>query len=123
MPADVSFGSNIDVNAGKTSIGGEEFALGAVNDLNVENVKVDSAGNKWHPHTTKVLSMLKSNMSGSKSLSFDALSVGCSRRTASGVFFELLQLKTWDYIEVEQSKAYGDIAVSKGVKFDEEVKA
>ncbi|GMH91521.1 hypothetical protein TrST_g5336 [Triparma strigata] len=123
MPADVSFGSNIDVNAGKTSIGGEEFALGAVNDLNVEDVKVDAAGNKWHPHTAKVLSMLKSNMSGSKSLSFDALSVGCSRRTAAGVFFELLQLKTWDYIEVEQTEAYGDIAVAKGVKFDEEVAA
>ena len=31
-------------------------------------------------------------------LSYKKLSAGCSRRTASGVFFELLQLKTWDFI-------------------------
>jgi len=119
MPYDESFGSFTDVNAGKTSMGGSEFALGAVNDMIAEK----SDGNKWHAHTTKVLGMLRTNMGKSKTaiLSFDDLSAGCSRRTAAGVFFELLQLKTWDYVDVDQQEAYGDIAVSRGVKFADEV--
>jgi hypothetical protein len=28
------------------------------------------------------------------------------------VFFELLQLKTWDYIDLDQDESYGDIKVS-----------
>ena len=99
-----------------------QFALGAVNDIQADanqSLHVDSAGNKWHPHTTKVLNMLKNNMEGTKSLSFTALSEGCSRRTAAGVFFELLQLKTWDYIDVNQTTAYGDIKVAPGVKFND----
>jgi cohesin complex subunit SCC1 len=126
MPADTSFGSYIDAGVGKNSMGGEEFALGAVNDIQADanaSVHVDAAGNKWHPHTTKVLGMLRNNMEGEKSLSFTTLSEGCSRRTAAGVFFELLQLKTWDYIDVNQADAYGDITVAPGVKFNDEAGA
>eukprot|EP00957_Ditylum_brightwellii_P122917 9371618-Ditylum_brightwellii.AAC.1 len=43
------------------------------------------------------------------SLSYNSLSKGCSRRTAVGVFFEMLQLKTWDFIELDQAESYGDI--------------
>jgi cohesin complex subunit SCC1 len=46
-------------------------------------------------------------------LSYNKLSGGCSRRTAAGVFFELLQLKTWDFIELNQEEEYGDIEVRK----------
>ena len=103
-------------------MGGEEFALGAINELQEEEEVVDAKGNKFHPHTVKVLSMLRSNMSEveEKNLSFDKLSVGCSRRTAAGVFFELLLLKTLDYVDLNQTIAYGDIAISEGVKFAEE---
>lgn len=67
--------------------------------------------------------MLKNNMTTAEdgSLSFNNLSVGCSRRTAAGVFFELLQLKTWDFINVDQNEAYGDIVITPGVKFEDEV--
>ena len=41
-------------------------------------------------------------------------------RTAAGVFFELLQLKTWDFIEVDQDEAYGTIAISAGLRFGED---
>mmetsp|Transcript_22835 Transcript_22835/g.47365 ORF Transcript_22835/g.47365 Transcript_22835/m.47365 type:complete len:585 (-) Transcript_22835:91-1845(-) len=121
MPADVSFGSIADATAGKNSMGGEEFDLRAVNDIAGE--KVGEEGGKWHPHTSKVLSMLKNNMTTAEdgSLSFNNLSVGCSRRTAAGVFFELLQLKTWDFINVDQNEAYGDIVITPGVKFEDEV--
>ena len=71
-----------------------------------------SSRTKWHKHTVKVLTMLKRNMTSGgeeeaegegsvskpRQLSYDELSKGCTRRTAAGVFFELLQLKTWDFI-------------------------
>ena len=75
-----------------------------------------SSTSKWHKHTVKVLQMLQKNMpregSGSRgTLSFDKLSKDSSRRTAASVFFELLQLKTWDFIELEQDGAFGNIEV------------
>eukprot|EP00562_Extubocellulus_spinifer_P000324 CAMPEP_0178483070 /NCGR_PEP_ID=MMETSP0696-20121128/7046_1 /TAXON_ID=265572 /ORGANISM="Extubocellulus spinifer, Strain CCMP396" /LENGTH=820 /DNA_ID=CAMNT_0020110579 /DNA_START=151 /DNA_END=2613 /DNA_ORIENTATION=+ len=93
---------------------------------------------KWHKHTVKVLAMLKRNLATPEEaaaaedeaegaevtkkptqLSYDKLSSGCSRRTAAGVFFELLQLKTWDFINVEQDEAYGDIIITGGNRFAE----
>ena len=57
---------------------------------------------------------------GTSMLSYDELSKGCSRRTAASVFFELLQLKTWDFIELEQNNSYADIAVTKGTRYLED---
>ena len=117
------------------------MSLGLVNDLLEDDIIGDddedprqaagdelvSSTSKWHKHTVKVFSLLKRNMSDhgddeSKPdhISFNALSKGSSRRTAAGVYFELLQLKTWDYINVEQSEPYGDIIISPGVKFAED---
>jgi len=91
---------------------------------------------KWHKHTVKVLSMLKKNMRDShdtsmnegddekeekpKSLSYNVITHAASRRTAVGVFFELLQLKTWDFIELEQNESYGDIKIKAGPRFLED---
>jgi len=92
---------------------------------------------KWHKHTVRVLGMLKRNMESSQNaeeddadlddeemnkpsqLSYNKLSAGCSRRTAAGVFFEMLQLKTWDFVELNQDKSYGDITIKPGLRFDE----
>jgi len=125
------------------------FSLGAVNDLEKDLYEVDNeedagdqprqaAGDelvshttKWHKHTVRVLGMLKRNMQSDEAelgedesekpsqLSYNKLSAGCSRRTAAGVFFEMLQLKTWDFVELNQDKSYGDIMVSPGLRFDE----
>ncbi len=65
-----------------------------------------SSASKWHKHTIKVLAMLKRTLATGEEeddepkphqVGYDKLSQGCSRRTAAGVFFELLQLKvrTW----------------------------
>jgi cohesin complex subunit SCC1 len=91
---------------------------------------------KWHKNTIKVFDVLKKNLmptpsneedddefaEGTKqrTVSYAALSEGVSRRTAAGFFFELLQLKTLNYIELDQSNSYGDIAISAGPKFLEE---
>lgn len=121
------------------------FSLGAVNDLEKELYEIGdeatggedrqlageelaSHNSKWHKHTVRVLGMLKRNMQSNdgdddedepKELSYNKLIAGCSRRTASGVFFEMLQLKTWDFIELEQNKSYGDITITPGLRFDE----
>lgn len=106
------------------------FSLGAVNDLGEdifgerqEQGDTSSVSN-WHKHTVKVLNMLKKNMGTDdqdlpKNLSYDKLSQGVSRRTACGVFFELLQLKTWDFIELNQQQSYSDIRITPGVRFHE----
>jgi cohesin complex subunit SCC1 len=46
-----------------------------------------------------------------------------NRRTAAALFFELLQLKTLDYIDVDQSKPFGDIIITKAVRFGEHIPA
>ena len=42
-----------------------------------------------------------------------------SRRNAASVFFEMLQLKTWDFIDLDQDESYGDITISPGIRFSE----
>jgi hypothetical protein len=83
-------------------------------------------------HVVAILDMLKRNIEdrnvptdgdkdtdNQKDLSYDKLSYGVKRRTACGVFFELLQLKTWDFIELKQEESYCDIRISPGVRFHE----
>jgi hypothetical protein len=102
------------------------------------DVSVARTTSHWHKHTIKVLSMLKKNMTTSRdtplneddehstsdenptSLSYNIITNAASRRTAVGVFFELLQLKTWDFIELEQNESYGDIQIVAGPRFHED---
>lgn len=102
---------------------------------------VSSSTTKWHKHTVRVLQHLQQNMrdpdrnreGGNDDdydneeyenlpdhLQFQQISKNVSsRRNAASVFFELLQLKTWDFIELDQSEAYGDITITPGVRFHE----
>jgi len=120
---------------------GSAFELGLVNDFEEDldhdprqaaGTDLVSSDSKWHNHTVKVLSMLKNQMSNGEEeddedgaapkgteLSYDKLSTGCSRHTAASVFFELLQLKTWDFIELGQQESYGDIQITPGLRFNE----
>ena len=76
-----------------------------------------SSTTKWHKHTTKVYNLLKKHLdendpTKNSVVTFDGMTRGnVSRRTAAGVFFELLQLKTWDFIELEQDEPYSNIKV------------
>lgn len=89
------------------------LSLGLVNEFEDDVVDEDdedreaigdavSSTSKWHKHTIKVLAMLKRTLASGDGeddeskpdhVGYDKLSEGCSRRTAAGVFFELLQLK------------------------------
>ena len=122
------------------------FSLGATNELDVgDGVDFDGSiaegdndydanattTSKWHKNTVKVFEVLKKNLISpdgedndndvpkKEFVSYDTLSDGVSRRTAAGFFFELLQLKTLNYIELNQNESYGDIIISAGVKFAE----
>jgi len=108
------------------------FSLGAVNDLEREFLQKEDqslrqeqgselalSSSKWHAHTVKVLEIIKRNLEDQDSLSYQSLTKGCTRRTASGFFFELLQLKTWDFIDVNQEGSYGDVMITPGPRFDE----
>jgi cohesin complex subunit SCC1 len=75
--------------------------------------QIVSSSSKWHKHTVKVYNVLRSRMTDeTPELSYQKLCPkSVSRRTAAGVFFELLQLKTWDIIDLGQDKSYADIMV------------
>ena len=123
------------------------FSLGATNEMDIGGgVDFDASvadgendydantttTSKWHKNTVKVFEVLKKNLISPDSddnddadmpkkeyVSYNTLSDGVSRRTAAGFFFELLQLKTLNYIELNQDESYGDITISAGVKFTE----
>ena len=90
-----------------------------------------------HKHTVRTLGMLQDNMRAEgegdsngrgddddelkpTSLSYDKLSANTnSRRTVAGVFFELLRLKTWDFVGLEQSEPCSNIEIRAGPRFRE----
>jgi cohesin complex subunit SCC1 len=119
------------------------FSLGAVNELDKDFYDADedrqaagdeivSHNSKWHTHTVKVLRKIKSElksrnadeddeeeMAKDAQLSYNKLISGVNRRTAAGVFFEMLQLKTWDFVELNQERSYGDIVITPGLRYDD----
>jgi len=102
---------------------------------------VASSTTKWHKHTVRVFQHLKKSMKDPNSaedddadddsnaspkqdlpeqILFKQLTKNVvSRRNAASVFFEMLQLKTWDFIDLNQEDSYGDITISPGVRFSE----
>ena len=76
---------------------------------------------QWHPNTLKILKFLRRQMKNKKEISFSSISTGVKRRTAAACFFELLQLKTWGFIELNQDSAYGSIMISAASRFYDEV--
>jgi cohesin complex subunit SCC1 len=115
---------------------GLDFDVTTAEGTNDDNDATMTTTSKWHKNTIKVFEVLKKNLAPMPSdkndndddgnsnkrhdVSYNTLSEGVSRRTASGFFFELLQLKTLNYIELNQSESYGDIMISAGVKFAED---
>ncbi|KAH8080361.1 hypothetical protein JL720_9054 [Aureococcus anophagefferens] len=75
----------------------------------------------WHPNTIKVVGLLRDQLDAAESLSFDAFTAGANKRSAVGVFVELLHLKTWDFVQLDQPAAYGDITVSKAAHFHDPI--
>jgi hypothetical protein len=50
------------------------------------------------------------------SVKFGDVSRGLTRKQAARGFFELLVLKSWDCIDVQQAAPYADISITKAVR-------
>lgn len=94
--------------------------LQEMNPSDTENSKMSG----WSERTRKVASYLsksfqdagKQKESGSVNLS--QVSQGRTRKESARLFYEILVLKTTNYVDVQQNEAYGDIAVKKLPKLD-----
>ncbi|KAE9100861.1 hypothetical protein PF010_g14656 [Phytophthora fragariae] len=109
-----------------------DIELGAVNDIRaeansvpeVDHTDASSTQHKWHPHTVKVMKVLRKSLQNKEEVTYKQLTKKTQdRRTAAALFFELLQLKTLDYVDVEQAAPYSDIKISKAVRFSEHIPA
>jgi cohesin complex subunit SCC1 len=109
-----------------------DIELGAVNDIRsdangateVDHTDASTAQHKWHPHTMKVMKVLRNSLNNKQEVTYKQLTQKThSRRTAAALFFELLQLKTLDYVDVEQAAPYSDIKISKAARFSEHIPA
>lgn len=65
----------------------------------------------WNERTAKVYGVLKDQFREKKSITFHDISAGISRRTAAASFLEILQLKTWGYIDAQQNVPFSDITI------------
>ena len=83
----------------------------------------DADAREWHPNTIKVVELLRDQLAANESLSFDALTAGANKRSAVGVFVELLHLKTWDFVALDQPEPYADITVAKAPCFNDPIPA
>ncbi|ETL25404.1 hypothetical protein L916_20746 [Phytophthora nicotianae] len=109
-----------------------DIELGAVNDIRsdangtteLDQPEASTAQHKWHPHTVKVMKVLRKSLNDKEEVTYKQLTKKTQdRRTAAALFFELLQLKTLDYVDVEQPAPYADIKISKAARFSEHIPA
>ena len=54
---------------------------------------------------------MKLQLEENDSVSFEELTAGANKRTAAACFLEILQLKTWDYVDTIQKSPYAPIAI------------
>lgn len=98
------------------------FSLGATNGLDENEVDDNmTSTSKWHKNTVKVLNIVKNSLDRQDAVTLqgDLFHHKVSRRTAAGAFFEILQLKTLNFIELHQDESYGEIVISEGPRFNE----
>lgn len=77
-----------------------------------ENPDSEAAAAHLTKRTLRMMHNLKTGFSTADSLQYNAMTAGKSRRTAAACLFEMLVLKTKDFIEVKQDKPFGDITVT-----------
>lgn len=93
--------------AGKTGETSEEHKSGEQGSITT-----------WNERTAEVFGILKKEFSDKEIVTFSELSAGISRRVAAGSFMEVLQLKTWGYIDVQQDEPFADITIMPTIKMD-----
>jgi len=91
-------------------------------DEGVERGAEPEASDKdWHERTLRMMQFCQQNLQESDSFTYQDLAARSRRRIVASLFFEILQLKTWDRIHLHQDEPYSSIAVSRGPKFDDPI--
>lgn len=72
----------------------------------------------WSKRTIKMREFLGKSFGDDDKISYTNLIAGKKRHTAAGTFFELLVLKTKNYIDIEQRAPYEEIFIKKTEFFD-----
>lgn len=72
---------------------------------------------RWTKRTQQVLRMLDRNFNANSQTPFSALTQKCNRKQAASRFYTCLLLAKENTIQVQQSRAYGEILITKGPKF------
>eukprot|EP00455_Lapot_gusevi_P022819 TRINITY_DN2376_c0_g1_i5.p1 TRINITY_DN2376_c0_g1~~TRINITY_DN2376_c0_g1_i5.p1 ORF type:complete len:614 (+),score=220.26 TRINITY_DN2376_c0_g1_i5:84-1925(+) len=89
------------------------------------------SGTGWSNRTKKAYSFLQNQMADKSHVMYSELvpppveeaaraQAQRQRKAAAGMFYELLILKTRDFIQVKQEQAYGDIKISRAARFGAE---
>ena len=110
---------NVNVSDGDISV---RKSLGS---LTLPTESVDASGttrHKWNKRTVAMMQFLKDQLESAESITYQSLAQGRSRRTVAGCFFEILQLKTLNRIDVDQpGGSYADINITRGPSFEDSV--
>ena len=93
----------------------------------------DEAGEEtttlWHPNTVRMCKLLRARVAASAQqrpaappvVPLSAVTRNARRTKAANLFWEVLQLKTWDFIECNQEHAYDDIQIVPAARFHEAI--
>ncbi len=79
----------------------------------IVNSPIEANTADWNPRTKHVFDIVNDQLQRRESISFQDLSIGVSKRTAAACFLEILQLKTWDIIDITQERPFDTIVISK----------
>lgn len=94
-----------------------DFSVSAQENLmamgDAVNSPIEASSEEWNPRTKHVFDIVNDQLQRRGSISFQDLSVGVSKRTAAACFLEILQLKTWNIIDVTQGAPFETIVITK----------
>ncbi|GBG23954.1 NADH-ubiquinone oxidoreductase chain 2 [Hondaea fermentalgiana] len=90
-------------------------------DGDASNVEEPTSDSKWHKRTANMLRLCRTVLDDRDTITYQFLAKNKNKRTVAGCFFEILQLKTWDRIDLAQDEPYGLIQIGRGPKFDDPI--
>jgi cohesin complex subunit SCC1 len=88
------------------------------------------ATTQWHPNTMRMCKLLRTRIAAAAkekpherppTVAFSQVTRNARRTKAANLFWEVLQLKTWDFIEVDQEHAYDDVQITAAARFHEAI--
>uniref|UniRef100_A0A7R9Y943 Rad21/Rec8-like protein N-terminal domain-containing protein n=1 Tax=Pinguiococcus pyrenoidosus TaxID=172671 RepID=A0A7R9Y943_9STRA len=98
----------------------EQLDLPPGGDTPRSDAAVDVSPARRHRLSNKIAAVLEEEFSKAQSeVSMKSMLKGTKRKEAALAFFQLLQLKTWSKVNLEQEEPFGDILISATDRFGE----